>query len=218
MSNYPQIHVIAKYQEFLKKLTGVGKPDSVDLSYVKKLGFKSSYDEKILPAIKFIGLVEDKRGGAPTELWGDLRTNMGQALFSGLKSGYRDLFAFYPDAHLRDEEALANFFRGNSDADSEGVSRMVNAFIAVRDLSEPDEVSEQEAVENSNLPRNDKSQANSDKSQEGPDGSGAIVHSVASGPNGKGTVNLNIQLQLPSDASGEIYDKFFAAMKKHGLI
>ena len=46
------------------------------MSYVKKLGFKSSYDEKILPAIKFIGLVEDKRGGSPTELWGQLRTNM----------------------------------------------------------------------------------------------------------------------------------------------
>ena len=28
----------------------------------------------------------------------------------------------------------------------------------------------------------------------------------------RSAVNINIQLQLPSDASGEIYDKFFAAL------
>jgi hypothetical protein len=42
-------------------------------------------------------------------------------------------------------------------------------------------------------------------------------HKIYDSP-GQSAINLNIQLQLPSDASGEVYDKFFAAMKKHGLI
>ena len=29
------------------------------------------------------------------------------------------------------------------------------------------------------------------------------------------TVNINVQLQVPPDATGEIYDKFFEAMRKH---
>ena len=31
------------------------------------------------------------------------------------------------------------------------------------------------------------------------------------------TVNLNIQLQLPSDATSNTYDRFFEAMRKHIL-
>lgn len=31
------------------------------------------------------------------------------------------------------------------------------------------------------------------------------------------TVNINIQLQLPSDATSDTYDRFFEAMRKHIL-
>lgn len=31
------------------------------------------------------------------------------------------------------------------------------------------------------------------------------------------TINLNVELVVPTDATGEVYDKFFAAMKKHLL-
>jgi hypothetical protein len=31
------------------------------------------------------------------------------------------------------------------------------------------------------------------------------------------TVNLNIELSLPADASRDVYDAFFKAMKKHLL-
>ncbi|WP_159087017.1 DUF5343 domain-containing protein [Loktanella sp. Alg231-35] len=210
MSSYPQIYVVEKYQEFLKTLGGVGRPSSVDLAYIKKLGYKSSYELNFLAAIKFIGLVEAKRGGGPTELWGKLRTDMGKALADGLTQGYADVFDFYPDAHLRDEEALANFFRGNSDADAESISRMVNAFIAVRDLSKFEDQSDEQ---------NFTDEAQADKASDKTKGD---LETKSKPPipalPGRSAVNLNIQLQLPSDASGEVYDKFFAAMKKHGLI
>lgn len=105
MKQYPQVHVVSKYKDFLTTLSSVGTPSIVDKSFIRTLGFKSSYDERFLHAIKFIGLVEDKRGGGPTELWTNLRANIGEALAVGLRKGYNDLFELYPDAHLRDEEA-----------------------------------------------------------------------------------------------------------------
>lgn len=207
MLKYPQIHVVAKYQDFLKKLSEVGKPPAVDKGYIKTLGFKSSYDANFLSAVKFIGLVEDKRNGSPTETWSKLRTNFGKTLAEGLKTGYSDLFSFYPDAHLRDEEALTNYFRGNSDEDADAVGRMVNAFIAVRELATFEDgelhgqATEAESVEG----------ANSDEKP-------PIVTPISQKSVGGAQVNLNIQLQLPADTSGEVYDKFFEAMKKHGLI
>ena len=205
MSKFPQIHVGSKYKEFLSKLSGVGKPQLVDVGYIKTLGFKSSYDERFLPAIKFIGLVEDKRGGGPTERWNKLRSNLGEALSEGLRDGYSELFHFYPDAHLRDEEALANYFRGNSDGDAEAVKRMVTAFVSTRELSDfTDEVLEENSVQV------DPSEIFETKS---------VMKEATQKPSPVvGGVNINIQLQLPSDATGEIYDKFFEAMKKHGLI
>lgn len=35
MSKYPQVHVVQKYQDFIQKLSGVGKPTIVDQGYIK---------------------------------------------------------------------------------------------------------------------------------------------------------------------------------------
>ena len=208
MASYPQIYVSTKYQEFIKSLASVGKPQAVELNFIKRLGFKSSYDEKFLPAIKFIGLVETKRGGGPTELWSQLRTDMGAALARGLIKGYGDLFSFYPDAHLRDEEALANFFRGNSTGDADSVSRMVNAFVAIRELASFDTAFDGEGDVTAGTESIDKVNSTVQETIALPSAANAA----------RGMVNVNIQLQLPSDATGEVYDRFFEAMKKHGIV
>jgi hypothetical protein len=48
------------------------------------------------------------------------------------------------------------------------------------------------------------------------DNAPAAPSAALASTNGAGmTVNLNIELTLPADPSGEVYDKFFAAMAKH---
>ncbi|MGB8624478.1 MAG: DUF5343 domain-containing protein, partial [Paracoccaceae bacterium] len=142
MTKYPQIYVVDKFQSFLTELTKVGKPPSVDRAYIKKLGFKSSYDENFLYAVKFLGLVEDKRGGGPTDKWNELRSDVGTTLAICLRDAYSELFGFYPDAHLRDDEALTSFFRGSTEGSAEEVERMVNAFNAVRQMANFDDEAE----------------------------------------------------------------------------
>jgi hypothetical protein len=63
LAKYPQIFVAEKFQSFLKELARVGKPPYVDQAFIKKLGFKSSYDEAFLGAIKFLGLWRISVGG-----------------------------------------------------------------------------------------------------------------------------------------------------------
>lgn len=43
----------------------------------------------------------------------------------------------------------------------------------------------------------------------------ALTSTRQVGSGGGVTLNLNIELQVPSDPTGEVYEKFFAAMKKH---
>lgn len=207
MVKYPQIYVTTKFQDFLKQLPQVGQPKNVDQSFLIKLGFKSSYDKNFLPTVKFLGLVEDKPKGSPTEAWKQLRSDFGKTLASCLRSGYADLFSFYPDAHLRDDEVLSAYFKANSDGSAEDVVRMLNAFNAVKDLADFSESGspEHEVAEGSSVDEN---------------ASGAsIVNSLASPvPGGNAAspaINVNIQLQLPPDATGEVYDKFFESMKRH---
>lgn len=208
MSKYPQIHVKEKYQDFLVKLTGVGKPSVVDRQYIRKLGYKSSYDANFLPAVKFIGLVEEKRGGAPTERWGELRSDFGGTLATCLREGYADLFEFYPDAHLRDDEALSSYFRGNSDGSQDEVDRMVTAFNAVKELAK---FSSELALEGDPKGRIKHHEV---ISRESPSEQGDGENREYKGDKDiNPSININIQLQLPSDATGEVYEKFFEAMR-----
>lgn len=59
---FPTVQSSDKFKSFLRKLDEVGMPDKVDLPYLKSIGFNSSSHRSFIPAIKFIGLVEDKRG------------------------------------------------------------------------------------------------------------------------------------------------------------
>lgn len=89
---------------------------------------------------------------------------------------------------------------------------MVNAFVAVRELAD---IGDSEATKDgeSNGVSEDATDKEDSLAQEM-----GVSRAQVSVPKSGNTINLNIQLQLPSDASGEVYDKFFSAMKKHGLI
>jgi hypothetical protein len=190
----------------LKKLPQVGQPAVVDQGFLNKLGFKSSYDKNFLSAVKFIGLVEDKRNGAPTQLWTDLRRHFGQALAKGLREGYSDIYSFYPDAHLRDDEALRSYFRANTEGSADEVERVLNGFNAVKGLAEFGSAGTIEGL------------IEEDKPNDGPASEKGSVPELQIPKNPSKQVphvNINIQLQLPPDSDGESYEKFFSAMKKH---
>lgn len=204
---YPYVQSPDKLKEFLLKLPTIGQPDVFDTSKLSALGYTSSNDKAMLGAVKSLGIIENKRGGGPTDLWAGLRSDFGSTMATASRNAYADLYAIYPDAHQKDQEALRSFFAANTTVGSGAVSKMVSTFKAIVSLADFDSIVPDDADADAEKPQVDPKPINKvTKANERPS-----VAQYASGPN----VNLNIQLQLPSDASGEVYEKFFSAMKKH---
>lgn len=147
--------------------------------------------------MKTIGFTDGS--GSPTDLWKEARTGLGSAMAKGIKAGYGSLYQTYPNAHQQSNEAIKNFFKANSAVGDAAVSKMVSTFKALVGIA-------------------DFGAVDSAPSGQSPDLHQAPSVQVSRGkPQGAGGVNLtlNIELQVPSDPTGEVYDKFFAAMKKH---
>lgn len=199
---YPYVMSTEKLKEFLVKISGIGIPTQVDGKFLRSLGYTSSNDERFLGAIKFIGLVENKRGGAPTELWRKLRTDFGGAIAEGTFAGYAELFSMYPNAHKQDNEALNSFFAAKTTLGNDTIAKVISTFKVFAELGKFDDMA---APETSVNEASDPDLVNSRVVERKIKASSGVV------------INVNIQLQVPPDSTGEIYDQFFASMKKHLL-
>jgi hypothetical protein len=201
--SYPYVQSPEKFVSFLKKLPVIGIPAKFTVKALKSLGFTSSNDERFIPVIKFIGLLDST--GVPTVLWKEMRANAATALAKGLRQGYADLFSQHPNAHQLDDEALRTFFSVHSGLGAAAVARMVSTFKTVSQLSDPNTLAADIVEEASeDAPVRADASSNSRKPR----------ITQTNGSEGM-TININIQLQVPADATGEIYEKFFEAMRKH---
>jgi len=205
--NYPYHVNSPNIKRFLEHIQSAGVPPKVTFQYITSVGFKSTNDRAILTAMKFIGFVDSS--GIPTKLWQAYR-NKGQSskvLADALKTAYKTLFDTYPDANRKDNEALRNFFSSHTSVAENTVTLMVRTFKVMADMGNFDSPDEGSAVE----------EPTPEEEGAGAGGAGAVKRKlVLPGQNGM-TVNVNIQLQIPATDKADVYDSFFAAMKKHLL-
>jgi hypothetical protein len=201
--SFPYVLGTGKLAALLRKIPDIGVPDKFTLKTLKSLGYTSSNDERFIPTIKFLGLLN--AAGQPTDLWTEARAHLGRAVAKGIRGAYADLFQQYPKAHQKDDEALRTYFSVHSGTGKEAVTLMVQTFKALCGVGDFEENAEgvvedknRAAVTGKPADRRERTSRESD--------------STVSGVT---TVSINIQLQLPSDPTGEIYDKFFASMVKH---
>ncbi len=204
MSDFPYTPNPANLRRFFEKIPETGIPGKVTLQVLKSLGFKSSNDRSILAALKSLKFVDDS--GVPTEAWQRFRhTGQNAAVMaSAIRAAYSDLFRTYPDANQKDNEALRNYFSSHSKSGQAVLNLMVRTFKTLCELSdfeavpaesaEPEEIVE---VPGGNVRNSSLKTAKLPKYESGL------------------TVNINIALQLQATDDASVYDKFFAAMKKH---
>ena len=188
----------------IEKISDHGVPDKFTQKELGVWGYASSNDRRIIPVLKYIRFVDDK--GAPTDLWKKARTKAKEAVGEGVRAGYADLFKTFPNAYKRDNEALTNYFKGNSDVGDAAVKRMVSTFKSLAEFGKFENLGEDASPPEVATVADDL-------------GGGAVippqvVPQISTRSNGP-AVNINIELQLPADPTGEVYEKFFAAMKKH---
>lgn len=196
---YPYTQNTGSLIGIIKAIGSHGIPERFTTKELPVWGYKSSNDRPIVSVLKFIGFVDSS--GVPTQLWKDARTKPEQAAAAGVRSGYNDLFKTFPNAHQKDGEALTNFFKAKTTVGDAAVKSMVSTFRALAqygDFEAAGEPGEDAASDNAPVVSHHTPQ---------------IKQSIPA-DNGV-TINLNIELSIPTDATGEVYDKFFAAMRKH---
>lgn len=197
---YPYTQNTGSLTGIIKAIGSHGVPDKFTTKELPVWGYKSSNDRSIISVLKFIGFIDS--AGNPTQLWKDARTKPEEATAAGVRSGYNDLFKTFPNAHQKDGEALTNFFKAKTTVGDAAVKMMVATFRALAQYGDFEAAP-------SLVPQNGSASSAPPAGQVTP----AVKQQIPS-DNGV-TINLNIELSIPTDATGEVYDKFFAAMRKH---
>lgn len=200
---YPYTAVPGKLREFLKNVPSWGTPDHVDYKWLDQIGYRGGAGRSVLGPLKFVGVLE--KNGKPSTGWSALRGGKaGRAAFAKLvRSAYADLFKTYPDAHRKDAEALRNFFRANSTVGNEAQAKMVMTFKVLSEFGDFESAATP-AVEETHLQKQPRALDVEVPTLQLPGGGGGGL-----------TLNVDIQLQLPATSDGEVYEKLFAAMRRH---
>ena len=181
-----------------------GKPDKVNKEWLDGLGFKGGTAARSLAVLRAVGIIDSS--GKPTDLWEALRTKDRVKFAAGMRKHYATLFATYPDANRKDTEAILAFVRSKTSYGAETQKLAVRTFKTLCELGDFD----------ADMPDGDETE---DETPGGPKAKTPKAK-AATGGNAGVALTVNIQLQLPENASGDVYEKLFAAMEKHlkGLI
>jgi hypothetical protein len=198
MAEFPYTPRLASLPRFLDHIQKAGVPAKVTQTYLKSVGFKSGNDTYLLSILKFIGFLDTS--GAPTQAWREYRNKAASrgVMAASVRAAYSDLFAVYPDAWRKDDEALLNYFSSHTALAKATLQRVVATFkvlCAHADFEAAGEL----AVTPSRPPVEPSVLATPERPAAAPAPS----------------ITIAIQLQLPPTDDPTVYDNLFAAMKRH---
>lgn len=195
--------------KLLEKIPTLGRPEKVNSSWLASIGMAGGNNQSMIRVLKGLGAIGTD--GVPTSTWSAIRAKDKAKLGSAIRTMYSDLFSVYPDADKKDTEALTAFFRANTDLGEKAQRLSVQTFQTLSKFGEfGDDAEVGDLVEDDEeeLTSKDESSKKSKKVKTS-DAFGAPV-----------ALTVNLQLQLPASADGEVYEKLFSSMSKHlkGLI
>jgi hypothetical protein len=201
---YPYVASPDKIPILFKKIGEIGIPKKFGVATLKSIGFTSSNDARLISVVKFLGFTD--QSGTPAPLWTEYRKHPKSAIATAIITAYSELFQHYADADKRDTEALRTYFAASSSLGALAVTQMVGTFKALCRLGD---------FSNANLTE----ERQPDLEDQAPPSrrSSAVEPAMTMVGRDGLTVNLNVQLQLPSDATADTYERFFEAMRKHLL-
>lgn len=203
----------------LRAVKEKGKPQQVDDKYLITIGFKDEGNRRVSSNSKsarmvFVGMGFLGEDYVPTKLWEDARKD-DKIFLDGLKTLYPDVNGVITDYENVSDDDLSGFFKGLSDGiGTSTIGLCIKTFRAIYNASQGNiaDQPKQKKEGGGNKPENKVGRKNKTRAILEPQ----PVAPVAT-PEVMPQVAVNIQLQVPSDPTGEVYEKFFAAMKKHLL-
>lgn len=202
MAEYPYTTVPGKIAGLFQKIKETGVPPKITEKWLKSVGFSSSNDRSLIPILRLVGFID--KSGIPQKRWHEYRGPNGkQVLAEGIREGYGDLFATYPDAYERRREDLESFFSTHSSAGKQAIGKTVSTFQELCKLAE---------FSVKTFPKGENPDEGGEVEGEGKE----ARHMIAKLHKGL-VININIQLTLPETRDSDVYDALFLAMKKHLL-
>ena len=169
-------------------------------------------DRKFSQVLRFLSLIDDSN--SPTEAYRKtLRGGQqGRAEMAQLvRQSYADLFATYPDAHRKDNEALQNFFMAHTDLGSKAVQSMALTFKSVCSFAEFEADATVTPAEKESKDPQDIGNDSAEPVNIALNGKPSTINTS----NHPLTINVNIQLELPATSETDVYEALFASMAKH---
>jgi hypothetical protein len=194
--------VLGKLKDFLGKVRSLGVPTNVNLKWLESIGYKSTNDRSILAVVRQIKFIDE--GNIPTEKWTKYRgANYKQILADGIREGYSDLYAIYPDAHNRSNDELESFFSTRSTAGKQVTSAILNTFKALCELADFSSPSGRKSSNDKNI----RSEPILIKTSE----ENAVKEENSFIPK----LHIDIQIHISPDATPQQIDHIFESMAKH---
>jgi uncharacterized protein DUF5343 len=199
MADYTYTTVPGKIKPLLAKIREVGVPQKVTVQWLKSVGFTSSNDASLIGVLKIIGFIDPS--GIPTARWSQYRgANYKSVLGEGLRTGYADLFAVYPDANGRSQGDLEHVFSTSSTGGKQVIAKTVSTFKTLAEQAEFSPIAEQTDLHMSS----------------GPLHTPAVRPVLSNQPSRSGpSVHIDVQVHISPEASADQIDQVFASMAKH---
>lgn len=201
MSDVVYTTVPGKIPTLLSKIKQVGVPQKVTYAWLKTIGFTSSNDGSLLGILRVTGLIDSS--GTPTERWSQFRGARGkEVLGEGIRQGYFELYAVYPDAHTRSNTDLEHVFSSSSKAGKQTIQKAVSTF---KNLAAEAEFT------NSAVEGEARFEAEILHTSVTDQKTAARAGAKSNAP----SLHIDIQVHVSSEASAEQIDQIFASMAKH---
>ncbi len=207
---YPYTTVPNNLKRLMEKLPALGKPEKASQEWLASVGFPGGNNKRSLAVLRQVGVISS--GGQPTPLFDALRSKDRVAFAEGIRTHYADLFSTYPDADRKDTEALIAFVRSKTDY-GEDVQRLaVRTFKVLVEFGDFTQGAAAKTLDRKD--GGDDAASGRGRRRGTSKGDGEVTET------GRVALTVNIQLQLPPNAEGDVYEKLFAAMGKHlkGLV
>lgn len=212
----------AKIQEYLKKVLRYIRdesiPNKVGTPFLKKRGVTPDNISNIRSVIQAMGLID--KDHKPTETWAKARKDFEKTMLECLKNLYPDddNFLKYKDDSNED---LEQYFKAEGDKLGKGARDMARrTFLTIQDAAngklgeQKGKKSPRKSTKQNKPPKKRDETPIFNQGENKTEVSSPQAQQQPQGPR-ETQVVINIQLTVPEDPSGKVYEKFFAAMKKY---
>ena len=210
MSYYTQNS--GKLKDFLKEIQRVQTPSKVTTDWLKGLGFTSSNDRAFPSILKRINFLQTD--GTPTSFYIDFRdmTKSKVTMAKALKEGFSILYETYPNAHEEPDEKIMNLFKAKANLGERTANFATLTFKALCEFADFS------ALGSGETPPTKPPELIAPTTPPSPQPTITLTPEQISGlvmQKRELGVNINIQVTLPETTDADVYDKIFAALKKH---